>query len=139
MPRGNPTFLWNEEHDNLLTELVKEGIPARLIAERIGGTCTPDHVYRRCHVLGLESKDTRRRGRPIGLTDKPQWSASQIGAMHTAFARAMIAAVKKGAERTPFGVVKSPGTSRAIYVPGIPVALTQSVAADVAALGAYTR
>lgn len=133
--RGNPTFIWNRADDARLKELVRAGVPAREIATVIG--CKPHHVYRRSKALYLERRDARFRGRPMGevLEVPPIWTNEELSEMGIAFAKAMIAAVKSGAERAPFGVVKSPCTARAVFVPSASFVPSQSVAADAVDFG----
>lgn len=137
MPRGNPKFIWTEALDEQLRQMVRERALAREISAELG--CSEQTIHRRVRRLEIGHRDpdlTRRhnprRGRPMGEhLDKPEWSIEQLQQMHRAFATAMIAAIKRGKEHAPMGVVKKPGTSRtAPTIPPVPFFLTQSVAAD---------
>lgn len=123
---------WTPEQDRLLLAMHANRASLDEIAAAIGDGCKAHHIYTRLYRLRNNASIASRRI----LISEPEWTHEQVVAMNDDFAEAMRRAIKRGRENPLVGVNRKACTGkRAIFVPAHSFTLTQSVAADVAALG----
>lgn len=124
---------WTPEQDRLLLQMHTQHVRYEEMAAVIGDGCRPHHIITRLYRI----KNGASLSAGCRMESKSdEWTRNDVVTMDDEFAHAMRTAISKNLEQPIVGVVKTPSTKRARYVPASTFMPSKSVAADVAALGA---
>lgn len=124
---------WTAEQDRLLLQMHAQHVSYDEMAAVIGDGCRDHHICTR--LYRLKNGAPLSAGRRIESKNE-EWTRDYVVTMDDEFAHAMKAAISAGKEKSRLGIVRTASTKRARYLPTSTFVPSQSVAADVAAIGA---